>query len=97
MLVCIPEPQMPVTGFRHECRVHSVRLAIGDRQLECLNVVGRHQGFVETEVNFMLTGRDLVVRRFDLTAKVFQRQDDFPAHVFTLADGFGSKYRLRHG
>ena len=58
-----------------------------DDEAERADVVGGDQHVVLAEVDLVLAGGDLVVRRLDVDADRLERQDDLPAHVLAEVDG----------
>ena len=49
---------------------------------EGANAIGCCHDIVVSEINLMLAGRDLVVRRFHVKPHFLEHEDDLPAYVF---------------
>ena len=74
--------------LRHEGRVEAVVEGdLLDDQLERRDVVGRVDGVPVLEVDLVLAGGDLVVRRLDLEAHRLEGDDDVPPGVLAPVDG----------
>ena len=73
--------------LRHERRVQPVghRHVLHDEP-ERRDVVGGRQHAVVVEVDFVLAGGDLVMRRLDVETHRFEREHDLAPHVLALVD-----------
>ena len=77
-----------VDRLGHEGGVQAVLLGdVLDDEAERADVVGGDQHVVLAEVDLVLAGGDLVVRRLDVDADRLERQDDLPPHVLAEVDG----------
>ena len=81
-----------IDGLGHERRVQAVsdRHVLHD-ETKRADVVGGRQHIVVAEVDFVLAGRHLVVRRFDVKAHGLEREHDLAPHVLALSTGLRSK------
>ena len=74
--------------LRHEGRVQAVVHGdLLDDETERRDPVGRRDGVGVLEVDLVLAGRDLVVRRLDLEAHLLERQDDVAPRLFAAVHG----------
>ena len=84
----MPEPLTPKIGFGMNvaCRPWSMRDLLHD-EAEGRDAVGRRHGVGVLEVDLVLAGRDLVVRRLDLEAHLLEREHDVAPRLFAPVDG----------